>query len=571
MGRIADAALDLLSQGPVPINQLAQELGARGVTRARDPRAALARAIRAEPRLVVTPDGRVLDRIVAGRNLVLTTRIDEASRRAGGLVVGPELAPARSGGTCTVALDPALAVGDVVAIMVGPTDGIALRRVAAVAPSPQVEAALIDLLCAALIRPPGAAQRRRAVSLAAAVLTVAADDDRAFRTAGQPLAELLADSDLHLEDGWVVEDPARHGPADADRLDELQALAGISLAGEDPGRAIPALRRAVVMTQRPGSGDAGTARRRLARTLARVGRVDEGLTLLIDGPRPSVDDWYEAATIALRSGDEPHARRCVQTGLAHHRGSPDDPAALCLDDLGGDMDAQARFVRVRDDVQDMGSRAEDAERLAAHIARLSRSYLVEALVEEVVDILAPSEVVALAGHLAEADGGHDACLALGMVLPRQQTRHAFGGAMPAGMPRSPSVAGLVAGRLDRAWVTDSADAPDQRQLVVTVAKEADRVSPLVVLIDLVEMGGAVKDAFFLPDMLDLRLEREILAPMGELGLPCRPIGLAQALATIATGLERTRRLNWRIPSLLHQPVVDRIDRWLLHPRVAGNS
>ncbi len=103
-------------------------------------------------------------------------------------------------------------------------------------------------------------------------------------------------------------------------------------------------------------------------------------------------------------------------------------------------------------------------------------------------------------------------------------------------------------------------------MVITVAKEAGRVSPLVVLIDLDQLGGGVKDAFFLPDMIEPRLRRELFAPMEEMGLPSSPVDLDEAIALVQVALGRTAAVGWSIPSLQHQPVIERIERWLLRPQ-----
>jgi hypothetical protein len=132
------------------------------------------------------------------------------------------------------------------------------------------------------------------------------------------------------------------------------------------------------------------------------------------------------------------------------------------------------------------------------------------------------------------------------------------------------VAGLVDAHAVGAWSTLFEDAPDQRQLIITIGKEDDRVSALIVLIDFEDLGGAVKDAFFLPDMAQERLTREVIAPMEELGLRCRPMPLGDAVSLLSDGLAITREIGWELPSLSSQPVLDRIERQVLHPRrIAG--
>jgi hypothetical protein len=117
-----------------------------------------------------------------------------------------------------------------------------------------------------------------------------------------------------------------------------------------------------------------------------------------------------------------------------------------------------------------------------------------------------------------------------------------------------------------AWATSREDAPDQQQMVIAVAKERGRISPLVALIDHEELGGAVKDAFFLPDMAAPRLRREVFAPMEEIGLPSAPVPLERAIATLREALERTARAGWTLPPQAGRPVLERIDRWVLRPR-----
>ena len=133
-------------------------------------------------------------------------------------------------------------------------------------------------------------------------------------------------------------------------------------------------------------------------------------------------------------------------------------------------------------------------------------------------------------------------------------------------PGSAAVGGLLRARPAAAWATAAVDAPDQQQVVITVAKERGRVSPLVVLIDLDQLGGGVKDAFFLPDVIEPRLRRELFAPMEEMGLPSGPVDLHEAIALVEVALGRTAAVGWRIPSLQHQPVLDRIERWLSRPQ-----
>jgi hypothetical protein len=127
------------------------------------------------------------------------------------------------------------------------------------------------------------------------------------------------------------------------------------------------------------------------------------------------------------------------------------------------------------------------------------------------------------------------------------------------------VRGLLEAGPVAAWATAPQDALDQQQMVIAVSKEEGRISPLVVLLDFEEMGGAVKDAFFLPDMTETRLHHELFGRMSEIGLPPWEVALQEAVEALGRGLEITRRIGWTLPSSSNQPVLPRIDRWVLRP------
>src|SRR5690606_30643825 len=123
-------------------------------------------------------------------------------------------------------------------------------------------------------------------------------------------------------------------------------------------------------------------------------------------------------------------------------------------------------------------------------------YLVEAMAEELLDRVAPRDLAPLLEALGAAgDAGRQACLALAAVLAPRVGRAAREAAGLDTRAALPAVAGLLRARPAAAWATSPSDAPDQLQLVIAVAKEGGRVSPLVVLIDVEDLGGAVKDAF----------------------------------------------------------------------------
>ena len=317
------------------------------------------------------------------------------------------------------------------------------------------------------------------------------------------------------------------------------------------------------------------------------------------------EDWYEAAVIAYRTGDPVSARRWTESGLAHATSPDRAEVAECLDDIAGDLDAQAAFLRLRaaleDEDGDIEPERDGIARVVRALTGLDRSYLVEAMAEAIVDSVPPEEMPAFLAAVADVEeGGRDACLALaticepalGRVVREGLTgrsdppsRPAVAGppAAPPAPPRAtppprapaphgrPAVAGLLGARPVAAWATSPLDAPDQQQVVITVAKERGRLSPLVVLVDLVDLGGGVKDAFFLPDLVEPRLRRELFAPMEQVGLPSAPVDVHEAIDLVAVALERTAAIGWRLPSLQHQPVLDRIERWLLRPQRGGTG
>jgi hypothetical protein len=192
------------------------------------------------------------------------------------------------------------------------------------------------------------------------------------------------------------------------------------------------------------------------------------------------------------------------------------------------------------------------------------------MVEEVLDAVAPRDLAPFLAALADVEGlGPQACLAVAAVLPPRLARIAGDMAGTGARARLPAVAGLLEAHPAAAWATSLDDAPDQQQIVIAVAKEEGRVSPLIVLVDVEELGGAVKDAFFLPDMAAPRLRRELFVPMQEMGLAGGRVDLEEAIALVRDALERAGRIGWEIPSERHQPVVERIERWLARPPRAG--
>jgi hypothetical protein len=576
MGRIADAALAVLARGPAHLDDLASELHATGVTRARNPVSAVRRALRDDTRVIDLPDGRIASISQALSGLQLTAVVGPDAVASGGIDVEPDLAP-----LLVLGLGPALDLpvglreGELLAVGVADAgEGrLDVRALDSAPRRPDDEAALLDAIEAQLELPlPGPGWPMPPIAhLATVVLAVAADRPDVLRAPGRPLSEVLRAGGYECHLGWV-------GPVgtDWDLLTEDEALALEGevrrlLMMERPAEAAAVQERLLGVLRAHMPGRVPPARRALARSLARAGRPDDALLALVSSGSDDPEDWYEAAVIACRTGDEVRARRWVESGLARVAAEDHADAALCLADIGGDLDAQAGFVRSRVILADAEPDAEGAELVAGEVARIGRSYLVEVLMEDLLAVFSPSEVVALVDRLADCgEAGRDVCLALAAVAPEPLARRALAAAGRDAIPRSRVVAGLVDAHAVGAWSTLFEDAPDQRQLIITIGKEDDRVSALIVLIDFEDLGGAVKDAFFLPDMAQERLTREVIAPMEELGLRCRPMPLGDAVSLLSDGLAITREIGWELPSLSSQPVLDRIERQVLHPRrIAG--
>lgn len=566
MGRIADAALELLATGPADIDDVAARLARSGVTRARDPIGAVRRALRGDPRVIALADGRIASVAQALTGLELTTRVTTSEEHEGRLDVEPDLAPLTVLGLGpTIDLPAGIRAGDVVSVRVDDPEerAISIRPVSGLRGHPADEAAVIEGV-RALLTPFGGHAWAPIASLATVAVGVAADNPGALRRPGRPLSEIVAAGGFEAHLGWV-------GPAGTDWVglteDEAELIeAEISglLADDRPAEAAIAQERLISVLRRHMPERVPAARRRLARTLARAGRPEEAVAALTAGDAGDPEDWYEAAVIARRIGDDVSARRWVQSGLARADRPGDAEVERCLADLEHDLDAQARYARLRDELLDITPDEYGANWLAGAVASLTRPYLVEALMEELAAGSDRRAIDELIVHLADAgDAGRDACLAMGAVLPRGIARRAREAAGRDAMARSAAVAGLVDGYPDRAWATRTADAPDQRQVVITIARGDDLVSALIALIDIDHMGGALKDGFFLPDMVEARLRRELLEPMHELGLTCEPIPLGEATAAVAGGLQVSRSIGWHLPSLAHQPVLERLSRYLI--------
>jgi hypothetical protein len=569
MGRIADAVLALLADGPAAPADLGASLARGGVTAARDPAAAVRRATRDDPRIIQIADGRLASVAGALAGLDLATVVTAEAVAAGAVEVEPDLAPlAMIGLGPAVALPAGVAAGEAIAVRLDDAERrrVSVRRLDGLSARAADEAALVGAVAERLAR--WAPERPWAAPpvthLATVAASVAAADVGALRAAGRPLSQVLAEAGYEVHLGWVGPRGTAWASLTEEEVAALEADAQELLAEERPDEAALVQGRLLDVLRRHLPERVAPARRRLARTLARAGRPEAALDVLRAAFADDPEDWYEAAVIAIRAGDEVSGRRWSEAGLARCAEPGAAEVAECLADIAGDLDAQAAFLRLRSGLAAPGDE-DGVERIARAVAGPSRSYLVEAMAEEVLGAVAPRDVPALLDALGRAgDAGREARIALAAVLP-----HGALPAEPAARPRLEAVRGLVEARPAGAWSTSPADAPDQQQLVIAVAKEGGRVAPLVALIDHDELGGGVKDAFFLPDMAAPRLRREIFAPMEEVGLPSAEAGLDAAIATLRAGLETSARIGWALPSQRRQPLLERAERWVLRPRPAA--
>lgn len=570
MGRIADNAVAFLATGPAHVRDLGEALANRGITRARDPAAAVRGALRDDPRVAELDDGRLVSLGQALDGVELAVLVTPDAERAGELEVEPDLAPFGMAG-----LGPMLPLPEgcragetlVVRLEVGQGRTIVERRGRPLA-RPLDEAALGEAVRARL----GVGRNAEtpwafppAILLASTALAVMAVGPDAFRQAGRPLTEVLADQGFEVHLGWIAVAGAAWEHLTEVEVDALSDEVSDLMSTERFADATLVQERLVRLMRRHLPDGAPEATRRLAAILTRAGRSRDALAALRSQLHlRAAEDRYEIALVAIGLGELPLARRMVQEGLALGGDDPDPGVAASLEDLAGDLDAQADFARLHDRLARSGPLDELPLRVARAIVGPRRSYLVEAMIEALFAELDEDGAVTLIEALGEDAGeiGREACLAASACLPEPVAavaRRVAGGAQAA----LPTVTGLLEARPVAAWATAPQDAVDQQQVVIAVGKEEGRVSPLVVLLDFEDMGGAVKDAFFLPDMARARLDREVFSRMAEIGLPPWQVRLPDALDALGRGLEITRRLGWRLPSLATQPVLSRIERRVL--------
>lgn len=559
----------MLEAGPANAQDLGRKLADAGVTKARDPGAAVRRALRDDPRAMTVFDGRFASVASALDGVTLTAMVDAQVVAERSLPVDGDLAP-----LSLLPLGPQIPLpesarpGSAISVRIDAKSPAALAKpLRRAGRRPTDEAALLTALRRHL-RPvdgPGLA------SLALLVAEVAACNPSAFRAPGRPLTEVLDRAGYEVHLGWVGAAGTAWDAITEAHAHALEEQALALLAAEHVEESIALQERLVQLLDEHGVHDqTPPARRRLVRTMARHGRPEEARARLRESfPADDPEDRYLAAVMAHREGNHVEARRMVEEGLARaHDDFSEVGAALA--DLGGDLDAQAAFARARSDLLDV---EDDAGALATVLVAQRRSYLVEALIDAAFGDLTIDEAEGLVRAIASHGGpdARDACIAIAAVLDGPVSDLArSSAAAPAGARAArPVVAGLVEAHPASAWATSREDAQDQVQLIIAVAKEDDRVAPLIALVDIEELDGGIKDAFFLPDMAPSRLRFEILDSMAENGLPAHEVPVSDAVARLRAGLEATRRRGWVMPSVEVQPVLARLERWVLGRTVEG--
>lgn len=290
------------------------------------------------------------------------------------------------------------------------------------------------------------------------------------------------------------------------------------------------------------------------------------------GPvRRAVDpaERYRQALAYLDAGDEVAARRAVEEGLAHAWAPAAAPVRMCLDDLGAQLDGEAalrRFAARTPGPRGWLARPDD---LARHVLGLGRAHLVEAVVEEIALVLPPAVLARLVARLAavRTSGACDLLAAMAAVVPGMPgaaARDAWDGRRPV----SSSACALAFPRLAAAWACGGRRAGVQDQLIIAVVRDGGRVAPMVALVEHHDLGALLRDAFFLPDMVPGRLQREVLDPLAGAGMPAVPVDVADALDLACAALSGSQAVGHRIPSEAHQSVIGRIR--MLHAACTGS-
>ncbi len=567
MGRIADAAVDYLHDGPAALVEIAHALVDQGMTRAKDPIASVRTALRRDARIIDLADGRYAGRAEALDGVVVTTLVTEQAHLRGAVEIDGDLAPLGVVGIDRVAIPADIKSGEYVAVRIDDVNSgrIVVERAPSWRIGSEAEQLLVARIGQRLADTAPDAHGLIRVRLVDAFCAVTAESSTAFRRANRPLSEALADAGLEMHLGWVASTGARWDPLTELEIDALESGVADFLAADQPSRAAELQDRVVSLLRRHLPERVPEARRRLARVLARAGRTRDGLAVLtgafgFDDP----EDRYEACLLAIRLGDVVSARRWAEEGLARTSGRADAEVAACLEDLAGDLDAQAAYREAQEWIPEISNRVGVAERLVAQILSPHRSYLVGALIEQVfrdLDEPRSRELLESIGHCGS--DGRDVCLACAAVLEGPRRDAALQAAKGTQTAVRPWIEGLRTASVASAWIASAGGPAAQQHLIFAIEKEQGRWSPLVVVIDQNDLDGAARDAFFLNDVTQARFQRELLRPITELGLPVRQISVEQATTRLIEALAMTTARGWKLPALEYQPVLARIARMVV--------
>jgi len=567
MGRIAEAALARLGNAPATLDDLADDLARTGVTRAKDPVAAVRAALRADPRVAVLGDGRLASTAKALEGVVLTAPVSVNEHMRGAIDTDGDLAPFAPVGVTRALLPTDVRPGEHVQARLADrqADRLDLTRAPSRLERADAEPALIAAVRGRLARLASASPEAHRIRLADALCDVTAIDPAAFRRPGRPLSDALRDAGFEVHLGWVAAVGTRWGALTELEIDALERGVADHLAADRPVEAAELQDRLVSLLRRHLPERVPEARRRLARVLARAGRARDGLSVLTGAfSFGDPEDRYEACLLAIRLGDVVSARRWAEEGLANVDAPDEAEVAACLDDLAGDLDAQATYRAVQEWLPGPLDRVLAASRLATRLVAPHRSYLVGALVEQTfADLDEANARMLIAEFNRLGVAGRDACMACASVLAGPARDAALRAAAGTRYARRPWVQGLVAAAPVEAWMTSPASDAAEQHLIIAIAKEEGRWAPLIVVIDRRELGGAVRDAFFLNDLAEPRFRRELLRPIAELGLPLRPVVIDQAVMILAEAMQRAEDSGRSLPALEYQPVVARLRSFVL--------
>ncbi len=563
---IAALALGRLAHGPADATDIATALAGYLPVDPIAAGAAIRTALADDPRIACLPDRRYVSIEQALRGAVLTVRAHSSHLAVRELPVDGDLAPLMAAGLeVGPPPPPGAKPGDLIAVTVLNISPLSLR-VQCLDDPPQGDRTRVALEAALRAEElvAGPLTEGLPIHLASVGLTAMADNAPAFRQVGKPLGEIVSDLGLELRFGWI----ARPG-SDWDAVAQLEAgLLGDAvqerLAHGAADSAIRAQERlvnlleAALPSQSPGA---------LERLRALRADVEAAAPARADttGPRMHLpvgdgEDHYRAVRATLARGDVVAGRRLVESGLARAGDPSEDVAAACLADIGEDLDGRAALERIP---RELGSWREDPARLAGAVAALSRSYLVETLVDEMVARAGVDEVIDVLETVADLGGCRGREVAAGMAVMLNERHAPMAARLIAGTPvTSPAIAALIEASPVAAW-RQSAAGGKRGRIIVAVAKEEGRVMPIVCTIEASTVGELVVAVEFVADLVESRFRREVLKTDDE--TPLRAVPVHDAISSIEDGLGMAVALRAQRAPDKDRQLLDRVERWLFRP------